>query len=290
MRRSLLFVPGNNPAIVQTADVFGADGVIFDLEDAVSVDEKDAARLLLSRFLALPLVKNHEVIIRINGLDSPFFDADLDRIVVEKLDSLMVPKACVRDLKIIAKRLSELETSRQLKKTIALIPIIESAASLLEVEAIATLPRVTALLFGAEDFSNDMEIKRTRLGDEISYPRARVAVACKAAGIDAIDTPFTDTADTEGLKADIAKAKSFGFVGKACIHPNQIDVINAGFAPTLEEIRQAKRIVIAFRAAELEHTGVFTLDGKMIDKPIVERAQKLLKKATLCGMKVDLHD
>ncbi|MCK7485078.1 MAG: CoA ester lyase [Bacillus subtilis] len=266
MRRSLLFVPGNNPAIVQTADVFLADGVIYDLEDAVSVYEKDAARLLVGRYLRTQGPFAHQTIVRINGLDTPFFEADLYSVCTPQLNAIMLPKATVDDLNRLNVLLDQMVEANPELAGIQIIPIIESAASLIAVEAISNLKRVCAILFGAEDYTANLEIERTKEGYELIYPRSRIAVACRAASIDAIDTPFTDTYDAEGLSFDAKRAKGLGFQGKACIHPSQIDTVNHVFAPTEAEIRHARRIIKAYEEALAEGLGVCSLDGKMVDK------------------------
>lgn len=273
--RSFLFIPANNPGMLQNADVFMADSVIFDLEDAVNVREKDSARILLKNFLHT-FTLDVNVVIRINAFDSEYFHEDLKNIVSDKIDSLMIPKANVEDLVKIGKLLEKFEQEHNLKKQITLIPIIESADAVIEVEKIAKVERVSGLLLGAEDLSSDLEIERTKAGDEILYPRARLIYAALAKKIIPIDTPFTDVTDFDGLKEDCKKAKSLGMKAKAAIHPNQIAYINEIFAPSEKQINYALRVI---KASETEQKGVFSLDGKMVDKPIIERAQKILAQA-----------
>ena len=283
MRRSLLFIPGNNPAMLQNADVFGADAVIFDLEDAVNVTEKDNARNLIHYYLEshdnLPM----EVVVRINGLDTTYYEADLDLIVSDHIDAIMLPKAKVKELNELDLLLTKLEKERNLKKKIKVIPIIELAKSVLEVEGIVACPRVDGVLLGAEDLTSDMEVTRTKQGVEIEYARARVAMACKAYQIDAIDTPFTDVNDNEGLKKDTLHACELGMNAKSAIHPNQLDVINTIFMPTKKLIDWALRVRKATIDASKKGLGVFSLDGKMVDKPVMQRAEKILAKARKFG-------
>ena len=202
MRRSLLFMPGNNPAMLQNSDVFDADAVIYDLEDAVSITEKDSARILVSEFLRAKSEFPMEVVVRINGLDTCFYKEDLSAVVSDKIDTVMLPKASVNSLVLLDEILTELEMKRNLKKRINIIPIIELASSVLEIEEIVRQNRVNGVLLGAEDLTSDLDVQRTKQGDEILYPRMRLAVACAAYKIDSIDTPFTDTADEAGLIAD----------------------------------------------------------------------------------------
>ena len=279
MRRSLLFIPGNNPAMLSNADVFGSDGVIFDLEDAVNVVEKDNARNLIHYYLEDHPNLDLEVVVRINGLDTEFYQADLDMIVSDNIDAIMLPKARITYLEELDKLLTKYEKERCLKKKIKILPIIELAISVLEVDKIASMNRVDGILLGAEDLSSDMEVARTKEGKEIEYARCRVATACKAYQIDAIDTPFTDVNDKEGLTKDCLNAQTLGMNAKAAIHPNQIDTINEVFLPSEKLINWALRVKQASDEASAKGIGVFSLDGKMVDKPVVDRANKILAKA-----------
>jgi citrate lyase subunit beta/citryl-CoA lyase len=279
MLRSLLFIPGNNPAMLQNADVFGADAVILDLEDAVNPAEKDAARNLVGGYLHQLSIDFGQIFIRINGLDTAWYEADLEAVVSDHIDGIVLPKAKVTDVKMLSHLLFNLEASRQMKKTVQIIPIIESAKSVLQIEKIAGLSRVTGLLLGGEDLASEMETERTKQGDEILYPREMIAFACRAEKIDAIDTPFTDTNDLEGLRADCLKASGFGLNAKAAIHPNQLDIIHECFSPSSKRIDWALRVVAAAKKASEQGLGVFSLDGRMVDKPIIERAHKVLENA-----------
>lgn len=278
MRRSLLFIPGNKPGMVQNSDVFESDTVIFDLEDAVSVTEKDSARILVSNYLK-SFKPNVEVCIRINGLDTSFYEDDLKEVVSDKVDAIMLPKARIEELKKLDEILTELEKERNIEKKIKIIPIIELCISLIEVDQIAFLNRVDGILLGAEDLSKDLEVERTKSGEEIFYARSRIANACKAAKIDAIDTPFTDTLDKEGLEKDARFSKRLGMNAKSAIHPNQIEVINEVYLPTQKEINWALRVIKAKEENFAKGIGVFSLDGKMVDKPVIESAEKVVTKA-----------
>lgn len=279
MRRSLLFMPGNNPAMLQNSDVFEADAVIYDLEDAVSVTEKDSARKLVAEFLCFNKTLPMEVVIRINGLDTDFYSSDLEYVVSDRIDTIMLPKADHDGLLQLDKLLTKIEQEKGLTKKIKVIPIIELAKSVLEIEKIVTCPRVDGVLLGAEDLSLDLDVIRTKKGDEILYARQRLVMACSAYKIDSIDTPFTDTNDNDGLKTDCEFAVSIGFTSKSAIHPNQVTTINKTFVPTKEKIEWALRVETANAEALKKGLGVFSLDGKMVDKPVIERANKILKKA-----------
>lgn len=279
MRRSLLFIPGNSPAMLQNADVFGSDAVIFDLEDAVNVLEKDNARNLIHYYLENNNDLGLEVIIRINGLDTTYYMDDLEQIVDDKIDTIMLPKARISYVLELDRILSSIEAKKKMKKSIKIIPIIELAISVIEVDKIASLNRVDGILLGAEDLSSDMEVERTKEGMEIEYARARVAYACKAYMIDAIDTPFTDVTDNIGLENDAKNALRLGMNAKSAIHPNQIDTINEVFLPSKKLIDWALKVELKAKEAQNKGIGVFSLDGKMVDKPVIERAKKILLKA-----------
>jgi len=279
MRRSLLFIPSNNPGMLESSSLFGSDSVIFDLEDSVSVSEKDNSRNLLISFLNSKEKLNLEVVVRINASDTPFYYADLEAVVTPKIDTIMLPKASVKTLSKLDKDLSKIEKEKQLVNKIKIIPIIELASSLIEASEIAAMPRVDGLLLGAEDLSSDLEVVRTEEGLEILYARMVVITAAKAKKIDAIDTPFTNVFDNDKLKKDCEFVKRMGMNAKACIHPNQIEVVNEVFSPTQAEINWATKVLMAKEEAEKKNQGVFSLDGKMVDKPVILRAEKIILKA-----------
>lgn len=279
MRRSLLFIPANSPAMLQNADVFNADCVIFDLEDAVLVSEKDAALTLVSEYLKKFQFENLEIIIRINGLDTSFFKDDLEHVMTDRIDTIMLPKATYGNTLELSKMIQKIEKQKKLTKTIGIIPIIELAKSVIEINQIASVSRVTGLLLGGEDLATDLEVERTEQGLEILLSRSMVVLAAKANQIDAIDTPFIQTQNEDGLLKDSLYAKGLGMNAKSCIHPNQIDIINTVFSPSEKEIEYAKKIIQAISENKSNQKGAFSVDGKMIDKPIIERAQKLLEKA-----------
>lgn len=284
MARSYLFIPGNNPAMLQNADVFGADALILDLEDAVSPAEKDAARFLLQSFLESRPKGKEKIFIRINGLDTPWAEADLEAVVSERIDGIVLPKAGVEEISRLSVLLHLQETKKGLSGTIGIVPIVELARSVLETDEIAKMPRLCGILLGAEDLTADMDLERTKAGGEIAYPRARVAFACKAFRLEAIDTPFTDTNDDPGLLEDCRKAAALGMDAKAAIHPNQLETIHEVFSPSPKRIEWALRVREASRRAAADRLGVFSLDGKMVDKPVIARAEKILSAARRFGL------
>lgn len=286
LRRSMLFMPGNNPGMLQSAPILGADSVILDLEDAVSIEEKDSARNLVCEAIKTIDYSNVELVVRINPLDTEFGHLDLKSIAKVKPDTILVPKADEAEIKLASSMLDKIEAEEGFENgTIKLIPLIETAYGLETVFSVVNASkRVCAVLLGAEDLTSDFGIKRTKLGEEIFYARSRVSAAARAARIDSIDTPFTDTDDTSGLEKDTAKAKSLGLTGKAAINPRQIDTIHMVLAPSIDEIKHAKNVLSSRDEAQKEGKGVFSLNGKMVDAPVIARAEKIVELASILGM------
>jgi citrate lyase subunit beta/citryl-CoA lyase len=279
-------MPGNNPGMLQNAAVLGADSIILDLEDAVSIPEKDSARILVREAIKNIDYSNVEVVVRINALDNEFGPMDLEEISKVKPDALMIPKADEDSIKKVHEVLNSIEEQEGFEAgTLKIIPLVETAYGLETVyNIIKASNRVIAVLLGGEDLTADLGIKRTKEGEEIFYARNKVATACKALKIDAIDTPFTDTNDYEGLERDTEKAKSLGMTGKAAINPRQIDTIHTSLAPSENEIKHALRILEALEEAKKEGKGVFSVDGKMVDAPVINRALSTVKLAEKLGI------
>jgi citrate lyase subunit beta/citryl-CoA lyase len=279
-------MPGNNPGMLQSATVFGADSIILDLEDAVSISEKDGARILVRDAIKNLDYSSAEVIVRINAITTEFAIEDIEVIGRVKPDALMIPKATEKDMEMVNEILTKIEEEKGFEKNcIKFIPIVETAYGLENVYSIIkSSERIVAVLLGGEDLTADMGIKRTKEGNEIFYARNKIAVACKATKVDCIDTPFTDVNDKEGLIKDTILAKSLGVTGKAAINPRQIDDINEVFAPSTEEIRYAKRVLKGVEEAEKEGKGVFAIDGKMVDAPVISRAKTVIEIANLLGL------
>ena len=287
MRRSMLFLPGNNPNMLINASCLGADAVIFDLEDAVSPAEKDAARILVRNTMRYMDLSGCEVIVRINSVDTDYWKEDIDTILPEKPDLILLPKTSTPDDALMAdKYMSEVEEKLGLpQNSVGLMPLIETALGVENSYAIASsTKRVKALFLGAEDLTADLQCKRTKEGREIEYARHRLVVAARSAGVDVYDTPFTDVNDDEGIYTDASLAKSFGFTGKASISPRHIDAINSVFSPTESEVEYAYEVMDAIRLAKEMGKGAIALRGKMIDAPIVARAERTIAMAKALGM------
>lgn len=276
-------MPGNNSGMLQNAGILGADSIILDLEDAVSLTEKDSARILVKEAIKNVDYKNVEVVVRINPFTTEYAQEDIEVIARVKPDALMIPKATEEELEAIDEILTNIETQEGFANgSIKLIPIVETAYGVENVyNIIKSCNRIVAILLGGEDLTSDLGIKRTKDGKEIFYARNRVAIACKAMKIDSIDTPFTDTNDFEGLVKDTFNAKSLGLTGKSAINPRQIDTIHSVYSPTEGEIKYAKRVLDAMVTAEEDGKGVFSLDGKMVDAPVINRAKNTVELATL---------
>ena len=284
MIRSLLFLPGNAPNMLIHGGDLGADAVIFDLEDAVSPEEKDAARILVRNTLAsLPL--SCQTVVRINGLDSGLWAGDLAEIVPRRPNALMLPKtAGAADIRQLEQAVAALEAEHHIPAgTVGIIPLLGTAAGIENAYAIAAAsPRVLGLFLGGEDLTADLRCPRTKGGKEIDYARQRVVCAARAAGVEAFDTPFTDVQDSQGLLDDAKYARALGFSGKAAISPRHVQGINQVFSPTSGEIAYAQAVLDAIAGAQGK--GAISLHGKMIDAPIVNRARQTLAAAKALGL------
>ena len=287
MRRSMLFLPGNTPNIIQNGGVLGADAVILDLEDAVSPAEKDSARILVRSVIRGIGFDRCEIIVRINATDTPFWQKDLDAIIPVRPSLIMPPKtACAQDVLKVDAYIAQLEEKLGMEKgSVGLIPLIETALGVENAFQIASAcPRVKAIFLGGEDLTADLHCKRTKEGEEISYARCRMVCAARAAGVEVYDTPFTDVNDDEGIYTDARKAKSLGFTGKSAISPRHVKAINEVFSPSLKEIEYAYEVMEAIRIGKEQGKGAVSLRGKMIDAPIVARARQTIEAAEELGL------
>ena len=287
MRRSMLFLPGNNPNMLINGNCLGADAVIFDLEDAVSPDEKDAARILVRNTMRYMDFRGCEIIVRINSIDTPYWQKDLDQILPYQPGLILLPKTgSAADVLAADAYITQVEEALGMEAgTVGLMPLIETAMGVENAFAIASATkRVKALFLGAEDLTADLQCKRTKEGREIEYARTRLVMAARAAGIEVYDTPFTDVNDDEGIEVDALLAKSLGFSGKASISPRHVEVINRVFSPTLAEINYAYEVMEAIALAKQQGKGAIALRGKMIDAPIVMRAQRTIAMAQALGL------
>ncbi|WP_186565974.1 HpcH/HpaI aldolase/citrate lyase family protein [Lawsonibacter celer] len=287
MMRSLLFLPGNSPSMLINGDLLGSDSIIIDLEDAVSPDDKDAARILVRNALGFFRYRT-TVVVRINGLDTGYWRKDLEEIVPLAPQFILLPKAgCAQDMLTLDQALLALEQANSLTPGgIRVIALVETAVGVEHAYEIASAcPRVAALALGAEDLTADLQCKRTKEGAEIAYSRGRLVAAARAAGVECFDTPFTDTDDLEGLEQDARLAKGLGFSGKLVINPRHVGIVNQAFSPSAADIAYAREVMRVIEEGRAQGKGAVALHGKMIDKPIVARARQVLDAAEQMGVK-----
>jgi citrate lyase subunit beta/citryl-CoA lyase len=280
VRRSLLFSPGDRPNMMRKAPGAGADTVIYDLEDAVAPERKGEARRAVNEVLTDPdYDPDCEVCVRVNP--GQVAADDLDGILAgdARLDAVMLPKAeSADDVDLLAAMLKEHDAA------LPVIAICESAAGILHAEAIAAAEATGALAFGAEDLSADIGATRTAAGTEVLHAREHVVLAAAAAGVDALDTPFTDIEDLEGLAEETDFALGLGYDGKLAIHPAQVGVVNDAFTPSTERIEWARRVLDATAEAAAAGRGVFRVEGEMIDSPLIEQAERVRERARAAGV------
>jgi len=283
-RRSRLYLPGDQAKLMINAGLHGPDGVILDLEDSVAPAEKDAARFVVRNALLSVDFHGAERMVRINqtpaGLD------DLPFVVPHNPHVILIPKCeSPEHVTAVDERTKEILSERGIDTPVFLMPIVESALGCLRAYEIATAsPNVVALTIGLEDYTADIGTQRTNEGRESFWARSQVVNAARAAGVQPIDTVFSDVTDMKGLMDSVLEAKGLGFDGKGCIHPRQIEVIHRGFTPAEAEIEKAKRIVFAFDEAEKRGLGVVSLGSKMIDPPVVKRALRTVELAEASGV------
>ena len=280
--RSLLFVPGNQPRMLDRASRLTPDAFIPDMEDSVPDAEKANARAITAAHLDSLAANGVAIIPRLNSLDTGLLDHDLAAVVGPRIYGVSVGKINTpADIALISTKLDALERKAGLEiGSIKLLPWIETAQAIVNVYDIcAASPRIIGAAFGAEDFTNDMGIERAEDESETAYARSAIAIAARAANVLALDTPYFSFRDPDGLRRNAQAARQIGFKGKFAIHPAQIDIINETFSPSPAEIEQARRVVEAFQEAERIGRGSTSLDGKVVDVPVVKRAQALLDLA-----------
>jgi len=280
----MLYIPGNNPAMIQQGGIYGADSILLDLEDAVALNQKDAARTLVRNMMKVINFYDTEVCVRVNHLSTPFGLADLEEIVPLQPSAIRYPKTeSSEEVAELLKIIEKIEDRHGLPHNkMTLHAMIETAMGVQNVFSIASkFSRVDAITIGGQDLTADMNIIYTPDGVGIDFARKRIIMAAKASHIDVIDTVFPDVNDEDGLRKETEYAKKIGFTGKAVINPRQIDIIHEVFTPTEEEIRKAYHIVKEFKTNSAAGIGVFAIDGKMIDAPVVARAEYILKLANV---------
>ena len=290
LKRTGLYASGSNPVNMIQAVFYNEDMLIYDMEDSVPASEKDAARLLIYQMLKEHRPKDKYVVIRVTGIYSEYLEDDLQAAVRANPDCIRIPKVeYAREVQNISRRIAEIEEKVGLEVgKIELICNIESYMGVLNAREIAESdPRVVALATAAEDLTASLKAQRTKKGLEVFYARNAVLLACRAAGVDALDIVFSDINDEEGLREDAALAKNLGFDGKTVVHPRQIVIVNSSFTPSMKEIKYALRVLDAVEKGKKEGKGAVTLDGGMIDKPMELRALTTLAQAKAAGIKTE---
>jgi citrate lyase subunit beta/citryl-CoA lyase len=277
LRRSRLYLPGNEPKFYPNAGLHEPDGIILDLEDSVHPSEKDNARYLVRNALRSVNFYEAERMVRINQL--PMGLIDLEFIVPHNVNVVLIPKVeNAQTVKIVDEEIQRIKEAHKIKNPIFLMPIIESALGVIKSYEIASASdNICALTIGLEDYTADIGVERTNEGIESLFARCQVINAAKAAGVQAIDSVFSDFENLEALRTNTLEAKSIGFEGKGCIHPRQIKIVHDVFTPTQTDIEKAKKIVDAFETANKQGIGVVSLGNKMIDAPVVKRALRILE-------------
>lgn len=287
-RRSMLFVPGSNAAMLSNAFIYKADALMFDLEDSVVLREKDVARRLVYHALQHPLYNDIETIVRVNALDSEFGVADLEAVVRAGVDVVRLPKTdSAEDVIAIENEIARIERAcgREVGST-GLLAAIESAQGITQAVAIAhASPRLIGIALGAEDYVRNLRTERSPEGIELLFARCSILQAARSAGIQAFDTVYSDTNNDEGFLREASHIKQLGFDGKSLINPRQIELLHNLYAPTQKEVDHARLVVEAAEASAREGRGVVSLNGKMVDSPVIERARLVLSRAALSGIR-----
>ena len=271
LRRTMMFIPGNNPAMIKDAYIYGCDSIMFDLEDSVSPFEKDAARSLVFHALTTVDYGTKEKVVRVNALDTPVGIADLEAMVRAHVDVIRLPKTeKPEDIVFCDEQVTRIEKEIGLKV----------AKGVLNAPAIAVASnRLIGIALGAEDYVTDMKTTRSPEGTELFFARSMILHAARAAGIAALDTVYSDVNNEEGFRKEVTLIKQLGFDGKSIINPRQIAPVVEIFTPTAKEIEKAQAVMAAIEEAHKKGSGVISLKGKMVDRPIVLRAERTLKLA-----------
>lgn len=289
LRRTMMFVPGNNPKMINSADIYGADSLMFDVEDAITITEKDTARYLVAN--ALKALQFHsETVVRINHpTQTPFGMDDLKIILPAKPNMIRLPKVeDISEVELVSNEIERVEKENNWPKgTINIIGAIESVKGLYNVREICKHPRMMAIALGAEDFIANLKTQRTKTGIELYYARSEILMAARDAGIQCMDTVFSDINDMEGFDREVTNSRDMGFDGKSVIHPKQINEVHRIYTPNDNQLHHALKVLAAFEDSTKNHKGVLAVDGKMIDGPIVVRAKRVVNQAEAAGIDIE---
>ncbi len=282
----MMFVPGNNPGMMADAHIYGPDSIMLDLEDSVTITEKDTARLLVYNALKTIDYGDTEMVVRINPLNTPYGKKDIEAVVKAGVDVIRMPKTeTAGEVREVEREIERVEKETGCLGRTKIMAAIESALGVVNAYNIATAsPRMMGIALGAEDYSANLKTQRTPGGEELRLARETIVVAARAAGIDALDTVYSNLNDMDTFRKEVEFIKTLGFDGKSIINPRQIEVVNEVFAPTQKAIDKALTILAAIKEAEKKGSGVIAVNGKMVDKPVVTRAQRTIDLALACGV------
>ena len=286
LRRTMMFIPGNNPGLMQDAFIYAPDAIMLDLEDSVTMAEKDAARLLVYNALKTIDYGNIEMVVRINPLNTPYGKKDIEAVVKAGVHVVRMPKTETADeVREVEREIERVEQEIGCLGRTQIMAAIESALGIVNAYEIAVASkRMMGIALGAEDYCANLKTQRTPGGDELRLARETIVVAARAAGIDALDTVYSNLDDMETFRKEVEFIKTLGFDGKSIINPRQIDIVNEVFAPKEKDINKALTILAAIKEAEKRGSGVIAVNGKMVDRPVVIRAQRTIDLAIASGV------
>ena len=286
LRRTMMFIPGNNPGMMQDAFIYAPDAIMLDLEDSVTMAEKDAARLLVYNALKTIDYGNIDMVVRINPLNTPYGKKDIEAVVKAGVHVVRMPKTETADeVREVEREIERVEQEIGCLGRTQIMAAIESALGIVNAYEIAVASkRMMGIALGAEDYCANLKTQRTPGGDELRLARETIVVAARAAGIDALDTVYSNLDDMETFRKEVEFIKTLGFDGKSIINPRQIDIVNEVFAPKEKDINKALTILAAIKEAEKRGSGVIAVNGKMVDRPVVIRAQRTIDLAIASGV------
>lgn len=286
LRRTMMFVPGNNPGMMQDAFIYGPDSIMLDLEDSVTMAEKDAARLLVHNALKTIDYGDTEMVVRINPLNTPYGKKDVEAVVKAGVHVIRMPKTETADeVREVEEEIEKVEKELGCVGRTKIMAAIESTLGIVNAYEIAIASkRMMGIALGAEDYCANLKTQRTPEGTELLFARQQIVVAARAAGIDALDTVYSNLDDMETFQKEVELIKTLGFDGKSIINPRQIEIVNEVFAPKQKDIDKAMAVVAAIKEAEKRGSGVIAVNGKMVDRPVVIRAQRTIDLAIASGV------
>jgi len=282
----MMFVPGNNPGMMQDAFIYGPDSIMLDLEDSVTMAEKDAARLLVHNALKTIDYGNTEMVVRINPLNTAYGKKDVEAVVKAGVHVIRMPKTeTAEEVREVEREIERVEKEIGCLGRTKIMAAIESTLGIVNAYEIAVASeRMMGIALGAEDYCANLKTQRSPEGTELLFARQLIVVAARAAGIDALDTVYSNLNDMETFRKEVELIKQLGFDGKSIINPRQIEIVNEVFAPTEKAIEKAKTIIAAIKEAEKRGSGVIAVNGKMVDRPVVIRAQRTIDLALASGI------